>query len=33
MRNDEILSVIGLGMMTLGLISFLVIVQFLPEVM
>ena len=33
MRNEEILSVIGLGMMTLGLISFLVIVQFLPEVM
>lgn len=32
MRNEEILSVIGLGFMTLGMIVFLTIVSYLPEV-
>jgi len=32
MRNDEMLSVIGLGMIALAMISFLVLIQMLPEV-
>lgn len=32
MRNEELLSVIGLGMMTLGLIVFLTVIIYLPEV-
>jgi hypothetical protein len=32
MRTDEMLSVIGLGMITLALITFVMIIQMLPEV-
>ena len=32
MRNEEILSVIGLGLLTLGMIVFLMIIPYLPEV-
>lgn len=33
MRNEEILSVIGLGLMTLGMITFLILISYLPEVL
>jgi hypothetical protein len=32
MRNEELLAVIGLGVMTLGMILFLTIIVYLPEV-
>ena len=32
MRNEEILSVIGFGMVTLAMVTFLVMIQYLPEV-
>jgi hypothetical protein len=32
MRTDEMLSVIGLGMITLAMITFVMIIQMLPEV-
>lgn len=32
MSNEELLGVIGLGMMCLGLILFLIILNYMPEV-
>jgi hypothetical protein len=32
MRNEELLSVIGLGMMTLAMIVFLTVIIYIPEV-
>lgn len=32
MRNDEMLSMIGIGLMGFGLILFMLFIQYLPEV-
>lgn len=32
MRNEELLGMIGVGIATLSLIGFVILVQFLPEI-